>query len=144
VEKSAFAGFPSTKICMNCHQQVWFGSQTLEPVRESFRANKPIAWNRVHKLPEYTYFDHSIHVKKGVGCVSCHGRVDRMPLTWQEHTLHMEWCLDCHRNPERHLRPRDKVFDMAWTPDEDQLVLGRRLVKEHGVRRLTSCSTCHR
>src|ERR1700736_5639318 len=101
VEESSFAGIPPTKTCMNCHQQIWVGSAMLEPVRESYRTGQSIAWQRVHNLPGFVYFDHSIHVRKGVGCVSCHGRVDEMPLTWQENTLLMEWCLDCHRNPQR-------------------------------------------
>lgn len=143
VEDSWFAGIPSTRICMNCHSQIWVGSTMLEPVRESYRTGKSIPWQRVHNLPQFTYFDHSIHVKKGVGCASCHGRVDRMQLTWQESSLLMEWCLDCHRNPEQHVRPPDQVFNMAWkAPDQEQL--GRQLVEENKIRNQTHCSTCHR
>src|SRR6478752_1648235 len=106
VETSSFAGIPPTKTCMNCHSQIWSTSPTLEPVRESFRTGKSIMWTRVNDLPDYVYFNHSIHVAKGVGCESCHGRVDRMPLTWQENSLQMTWCLDCHRDPSQHIRPR--------------------------------------
>ncbi len=150
VEDSSFAGVPPTKTCMNCHQQIWVGSQMLEPVRASYRSGRSIEWERVHNLAEFVYFNHSIHVQKGVGCATCHGRVDKMPLVWQEKTLLMEWCLDCHRNPEQYVRPRDQVFNLAWEPTEDQNVLGRRLVeeyrirKDHGVQNLTNCSTCHR
>src|SRR5437588_2807243 len=116
VEKSAYPGMPTTKICMNCHQQIWVGSQELAPVRESYRTGKPIEWTRVHRLAEFVYFDHSVHVNKGVGCESCHGPVNDMPLMWQHGTLLMEWCLDCHRTPEKFLRPKDAVFDLDWTP----------------------------
>jgi Cytochrome c7 and related cytochrome c len=148
VEKSSFAGIPQTEICMNCHSQIWTHSPMLEPVRESYRSGKPIdksiSWVRVHNLADFVYFDHSIHVAKGVGCVTCHGRVDRMPLTTQVASLHMEWCLECHRYPERYVRPRDKVFDMEWEP-EDQMSLGIRLVEQYQIRQNnTSCSVCHR
>jgi hypothetical protein len=147
VETSPFAGLPPTKTCMNCHQEIWFGSSLLEPVRASYRDNQPIAWERVHNLPQFVYFDHHIHVAKGVGCVECHGRVDRMPLLYQEKTLLMEWCLDCHRNPAPHLRPRDQVFSMSWTPPTDAPDLGERLMREYrikGADEITSCSVCHR
>ncbi len=106
VEHSSFAGFPPTKTCMNCHSQMWVGSDMLEPVRQSYRTGEPLHWHRVYNLPGYVYFDHSIHVQKGVGCSTCHGRVDEMPFTYQVPSLLMEWCLDCHRGPEKHLRPR--------------------------------------
>lgn len=153
VEDSSFAGIPPTKTCMNCHQEIWAGSPVLAPVRESYRTNQSIPWERVHNLPQFVYFDHSIHVRKGVGCVSCHGRVDQMPLTYQEHTLLMGWCLDCHRQPENHLRPRDAVFNMSWQPSDekkpdgepyDQKTLGLELREKYHVRSLTSCTTCHR
>jgi len=142
VENSAFAGIPSTKICMNCHTQIWADSPMLEPVRESFRSGKSLEWTRVHNLPGFVYFDHSIHVNKGVGCATCHGRVDQMPLMSRENTLYMEWCLECHRAPERFVRPREQVFNMEWQAD-DQLALGRTLVKEYRIQSLTSCSVCH-
>jgi ferredoxin len=144
VEESSFAGIPPTKTCMNCHTQIWSESPVLEPVRESFRTDKPIQWTRVHNLPGFVYFDHSIHVHKGVGCSTCHGRVDQMPLMWRENTLYMDWCLDCHRAPERYVRPRDQVFNMAYQPPQDQIALGTKLIQEYQIRKLTSCSTCHR
>jgi hypothetical protein len=147
VEDSAFAGIPPSKTCMNCHSQIWADSPTLEPVRDSFRTGRSIEWTRVHNLPGFVYFDHSIHVKKGIGCSTCHGRVDEMPLTWREHSLYMEWCLECHRAPERFVRPRRDVFRMDYQPPKDQIALGRELVKEYRIqsaRVLTSCSTCHR
>ena len=144
VEESAFAGLPATKTCMTCHSQVWSNSPMLEPVRASFRTDQPLEWTRVHDLPDFVYFNHSIHVKKGVGGVSCHGRVDQMPLVWKQQTLQMEWCLDCHRNPEGSLRPPEQVFNMTWQPEEDQRVLGAALVRKNKVRNPTSCSDCHR
>ena len=144
VERSAFAGIPSTKICMNCHSQIWVSSTMLEPVRESLRTGRSLEWNRVHRLADFVYFDHSIHVTKGVGCSTCHGRVDEMPLVWQESTLHMDWCLECHREPERFVRPRDKVFDMTWQPPANQIEQGRRLMAEYKIESFTSCSNCHR
>ena len=144
VEQSSFAGIPSTKICMSCHSQIWAESPILAPVRESFRTGKSLVWTRVHNLPGFVYFDHSIHVHKGVGCVTCHGRVDQMPLMWREHSLYMEWCLECHRNPERFVRPREQVFSMDWQPPSDQIALGQKLVRQYKIERLTSCSVCHR
>jgi len=147
VETSSFAGIPPTKTCMNCHSQIWLSSPTLEPVRASFRTNESIRWTRVYDLPDFVYFNHSIHVNKGVGCESCHGRVDKMPLTWQANSLQMEWCLDCPRQPEKVLRPRQYITTMGYKPDGDQEVIGERLKKEYGVkdaRTLTSCNTCHR
>ena len=144
VETSATAGIPPTKTCMNCHSQIWSNSPTLEPVRESFRSERSIEWVKVNDLPDFVYFNHSAHVNQGVGCTTCHGRVDRMPLMWQEASLTMEWCLACHREPERYLRPRAEVFNASYEPPADQLSLGRSLVKEYGIHTRTSCSTCHR
>ena len=144
VEKSSFAGIPPTKTCMNCHAQLWTDAPMLEPVRESYRTGKAIEWVRVHKVADFVYFNHSIHVKKGIGCVTCHGRVDQMPLTWRVNTLYMEWCLECHRNPERFVRPREQVFSMTWEPPKDQLALGKKLVADYKIQRLESCSVCHR
>lgn len=147
VETSSSAGMPPTKTCMNCHSQIWADSPYLEPVRESWRTGKPIEWVRVHDLPDYVYFNHSIHVNKGVGCSTCHGNVNEMPLMYQASSLQMEWCLTCHRNPERFVRPKDQVFNMQWEPPADQIAGGRRLVREYhiqGPNVLTSCSTCHR
>ena len=144
VEDSSFAGIPPTRTCMNCHSQIFANSPFLEPVRESFTTGRSLQWNRVHDLPDFVYFDHSIHVNKGVGCTTCHGQVDRMPLTWQEESLQMEWCLDCHRSPERYLRPRDAVFRVDYVAPPDQAALGKRLVEQYQIQKLTSCSTCHR
>jgi Cytochrome c7 and related cytochrome c len=144
VERSAAAGIPPTQTCMNCHSQIWNTSPELEPVRESFRSGKSLEWVRVHDLPEFAYFNHSAHVNKGMGCTTCHGRVDRMPLVWQEASLQMEWCLECHRAPERFVRPQHEVFNAAYEPPANQLEVGRRLVQEYGLKPRTSCSTCHR
>jgi hypothetical protein len=144
VEDSSFAGIPPTRTCMNCHSQIFANSPFLEPVRESFRTGRSLQWNRVHDLPDFVYFDHSIHVHKGVGCTTCHGQVDRMPLMWQEKSLQMEWCLDCHRSPERYVRPREAVFRVDYVPPPDQAEVGKRLVEQYQIQKLTSCSTCHR
>ena len=144
VEVSSTAGIPPTKTCINCHSQIWADSPYLEPVRSSFRDDKPLRWLRVHDLPDFVYFNHSIHVKKGMGCETCHGRVDQMPLMLQESSLQMEWCIDCHRNPEKYVRPRSEVFTMGYRPPVPQSVMGPQLVKEYGIRGNTSCSTCHR
>jgi len=144
VEESSFAGIPPTRTCMNCHSQIFANSPFLEPVRESFRSGRSIQWNRVHDLPDFVYFDHSIHVNKGVGCTTCHGQVDRMPLMWQEKSLQMEWCLDCHRAPERYVRPRDAVFRVDYVAPPNQAEVGARLIEEYQIQKLTSCSVCHR
>jgi len=144
VETSATAGLPPTKTCMNCHSQIWSQSPTLEPVRASFRSGRSIEWTRVHDLPDFAYFNHSAHVSKGVGCTTCHGPVDRMPLMWQYSSLQMEWCLDCHRAPERYVRPKEEVFSVSWQPPADQIEKGRALVAEYHIQARTSCSTCHR
>jgi Cytochrome c7 and related cytochrome c len=144
VETSASAGIPPTKTCMNCHSMIWANSPFLEPVRESFRSDQPLRWIRVHDLPDFAYFNHSVHVAKGMGCSTCHGRIDRMPLMYQSASLQMEWCLDCHRNPEKYVRPREAVFEMDYQPPPDQLELGAQLVKAYDIKSLTNCSTCHR
>jgi Cytochrome c7 and related cytochrome c len=144
VEESSFAGIPPTKTCMNCHSEIFSDSPYLEPVRQSFRSDRSIEWTRVHDLPDFVYFNHSIHVNKGVGCTTCHGQVDRMPLMWQEKSLQMEWCLDCHRSPEQYVRPRRAVFSVDYAAPANQLEIGRRLVAEYNIQKLTSCSTCHR
>jgi hypothetical protein len=161
VEESSFAGIPPTKTCMNCHSQIWTNAPMLEPVRESYRSGKSLVWTRVNDLPDYVYFNHSMHVSKGVGCYSCHGAVNKMPLTYAAASLQMEWCLNCHRAPEKFLRPRDQVFNMNYEqPSElhpvvladgskftDQMELGTELKKRYHVRTvqdITSCNTCHR
>jgi Cytochrome c7 and related cytochrome c len=147
VEKSSFAGIPPTKTCMNCHSQVWLNAPILEPVRASFRNSTNLTWIRVNDLPDFVYFNHQIHVRQGVGCVTCHGQVDQMPLMYQAQPLTMAWCLDCHRAPEKFLRPREEVFNMAYRAPANQLELGTRLKQEYrisGVDHMTSCSVCHR
>ncbi len=173
VETSGFAGIPPTKTCMNCHSQIWTNAPMLEPVRASYKSGNSLIWTRVHDLPDFVYFDHSIHINKGVGCNSCHGPIDKMPLTWQHASLQMEWCLSCHRAPEKNLRPHkvagsedDQIFNMAYTeptPSKPVVLpngmkftehttpdgkgLGDYLVKVNKVRSvqdITSCSTCHR
>ena len=160
VETSSFAGIPPTKTCMNCHSQIWTNAQLLEPVRASFKSGESLEWTRVNQLPDFVFFNHSIHVTKGVGCNTCHGPVDKMPLMYQQESLQMEWCLSCHRAPEKNLRPRDQVFNMRYLPPTsthpvavdgqsytDQDELGAALVKKYNVRSvkdITSCSTCHR
>jgi len=160
VEVSSFAGIPPTRTCMNCHAQIWTGAPMLEPVRESFSSGKSLIWNRVNDLPDFVYFNHSIHINKGVGCNTCHGPVDRMPLMYNYASLQMEWCLNCHRAPEKNLRPRDQVFNMRYEEPSsakpimvdgkiytDQISLGRDLVTKYKLRTvadITSCSTCHR
>jgi len=147
VENSSFAGLPPTKTCMNCHSQIWTNTPMLEPVRASFRTDQSLVWTRVNDLPDFVFFDHSIHINKGVGCYSCHGAVDRMPLTYAAHTLQMEWCIQCHRHPEQELRPREQVFNLEYTPPANQMELGTKLARQYHLRSqwdLTSCSTCHR
>ena len=144
VEESAFAGIPPTKTCMNCHRQIWADSPMLAPVRDSFKNGTPLEWTRVHNLPGYVYFNHSIHVKKGVGCETCHGRIDQMPGIYQANTLQMEWCLDCHRAPEKFVRPREAVTVMGYKPPVSQAEIGARLVEQYQIQKLDSCSVCHR
>lgn len=147
VEKSSFAGIPPTKTCMNCHSQLWANAPILEPVRASYRDNTNLTWTRVNDLPDFVYFNHQIHVRQGVGCVTCHGAVNKMPLMTQGQSLLMGWCLDCHRAPEKYLRPRDEVFNMAYEAPANQLEVGLRLKKEYnvaGAEHMMSCSVCHR
>jgi len=147
VETTASAGMPSTQTCMNCHSQLWADAPYLEPIRASFRDNKPIEWNRVHDLPEYVYFNHSIHIAKGVGCSTCHGPVDKMPTVYEENTLQMEWCIQCHREPEKFIRPKSEVFNMSYRPEDTDQAERDQLKVDYKIRSremLTSCSTCHR
>lgn len=162
VEVSGFAGIPPTKTCMNCHAQIWTNAPMLEPVRESFRSGKSLVWIRINDLPDFVYFDHSIHISKGVGCNTCHGPIDKMGLTYQFASLQMEWCLNCHRAPEKYLRPRDQVFNMSYeqpsslhpvtladgsAPFTDQETLGKHLAEKYKLRSvtdITNCNTCHR
>jgi hypothetical protein len=147
VERSSYAGVPTTHICMSCHSKLWLNSAMLEPVRASYANNSSLEWTRVNALPDFVYFDHSIHVKKGIGCTTCHGPIGEMPLTWRANTLYMRWCVDCHKHPERYVRPRSEVFSPNYTPPANQLALGRRLVAEYHIKSaqaITACYTCHR
>lgn len=146
VERAASAGLPPTETCMNCHKIIWQDSPMLEPVRASYRNDEPIAWNRVHDLPDYVYFNHSIHVAKGIGCKSCHGPVNEMPLIYQAESLQMQWCLDCHRDPEKFVRPKEEVYNMDWEwgPGVDPTEEARKLIEAYDINPQDSCSTCHR
>jgi hypothetical protein len=144
VERAASAAIPPTQTCMNCHSAIRTNSEKLIPIKESYATGMPVEWVRVHDLPDYVYFDHSAHVRRGVGCVSCHGRVDTMEVVYQVEPLSMGWCLDCHRNPERHLRPVEFVTTLDWVPEEDQLVLGQRIREQNNINPRVDCNTCHR
>jgi hypothetical protein len=144
VETAARATLPATEICMSCHSQIWRQSPFLEPVRSSYASGRSIAWIKVHDLPDFVYFHHGVHVQKGIGCATCHGRVDEMNQIWKAASLQMEWCLDCHRNPAPNVRPRDRIFDLAWQPPADQPVAGPALVEQYAIHTRTDCSTCHR
>jgi hypothetical protein len=147
VETSAYAGIPPTKTCMNCHSVLFNNVGYLEPVRESYRTEQSIQWVKVHRLADYVYFNHSIHINKGIGCSSCHGAVNEMPLIFQASPLTMQWCLDCHRNPQVNLRPKEEIFNMNWAAPANQEEVGKKLAADYKLRstsELTSCSTCHR
>jgi menaquinone reductase, multiheme cytochrome c subunit len=144
VERAAFAAVPAAKVCMNCHATVRTGSPRLTPIRDAGAGGPAVAWVKVHDLPDYVYFDHSAHVRRGVGCVECHGRVDRMEVVEQVAPLSMGWCLDCHRNPEAHLRPPELVTNMGWTANGDPAELGRTLRRDRGINPPQDCSACHR
>ena len=147
VEVAATPGIPPTWTCMTCHSQIWTGSQMLAPVRESLANNRPLHWTRVNRLPEYVYYNHAIHVTKGIGCSSCHGPMDTMQLTYRANAFKMEFCITCHRNPEKFIRPAAEVWNMSWKPATDQAVLGKMLVMQNHIRsaaQLTDCSICHR
>lgn len=144
VETEAFAGMPATEVCYGCHSQIWSSSPILEPVRESQRENRPIAWRRVYDLPDFVYFHHGIHVQSGIGCSSCHGRVDLMPILWQAEPLQMEWCLGCHRDPVAAVRPQKDIFLLDYDPTSLPLAERKRLAKEYGISKATDCDICHR
>jgi len=144
VEVSSSAGMPPTETCMTCHSQIWTNSEMLAPVRASYTNSKSISWTRVNAVPDFVYFNHSIHVAKGVGCTTCHGPIGEMNITWRGQTLYMRWCLECHNAPERFLRPRSEVFDAFYQAPSNQLTLGRELMKQYKVQKLTNCTTCHR
>lgn len=149
VEKSAFAGMPPTETCMTCHSQVWKDAPVLQPVRNSLATQQPIPWTRVNQLPDFVFFNHSIHVQKGIGCSTCHGEVDRMPITWKAHSLYMRWCLDCHEAPQKFLRPREEIYNMRWQIPANQAEQGRQLLMTYNIstnrlQQLRDCSMCHR
>ena len=144
VEVSSSAGMPPTQTCMACHSQIWTGAEILEPVRASYRDSTPISWTRVNALPDFVYFNHSIHIAKGVGCTTCHGPIAEMNITWRAQSLYMRWCLECHNAPEKYLRSRSEVFNPFYKPPSDQEALGKRLMAEYKVQKLTTCTTCHR
>jgi hypothetical protein len=146
VENSAFAGIPPTETCMTCHSQVWTDAPVLEPVRQSWTTHTPIEWNRVHKVPDFVFFNHGIHIQKGIGCATCHGAVQQMPLTQKEHSLYMKWCLECHQDPAKYVRPKSEVFNMEYQAPPNQAEFGAKLVREYHIdtTQLRDCSMCHR
>jgi hypothetical protein len=148
VERAAFAAIPPTSVCMNCHSSIKTDSKLLQPIRDSWASGMPVRWVKIHDLANYVYFNHSAHVTHGIGCVSCHGRIDQMDQVRQVQPLSMGWCLECHRNPQKNLRPPDQITNLAWQPTpEEEATLGPQLMKEyniHDVQYMTSCSTCHR
>jgi hypothetical protein len=144
VEVSSSAGMPPTQTCMACHSQIWTGAAILEPVRASYRDSTPIVWTRVNALPDFVYFNHSIHIAKGVGCTTCHGPIAEMNITWREQSLYMRWCLECHNAPEKYLRPRSEVFNAFYKTPANQDALGNQLMTEYKVQKLTNCTSCHR
>ncbi|MCS6881605.1 MAG: cytochrome c3 family protein [Oscillochloridaceae bacterium] len=147
VNESYFANIPATETCMTCHSQIKTFSPKIAPVIESYTTGKPILWNKVHRVPGFVYFNHAIHVNKGIGCSTCHGQVNEMPVVWQQQAMYMGWCLNCHRNPEQYVRPRDEVYNMEYVAPANQAALGRQLVAEYGIMpadQLTNCWVCHR
>jgi hypothetical protein len=149
VERSPFAGIPPTETCMTCHSQVWRDAPVLAPVRQSLVSQQPIHWTRVNQLPDFVFFNHSIHVQKGIGCSTCHGEVDQMPITWKAQSLYMRWCLDCHEAPQKFIRPRTEIFKMDWEPPKDQAFRARELMSDYHtstsrLEQLRDCSMCHR
>ena len=147
VDKEASAGIPPTHTCMTCHSQIWTGSDMLKPVRDSYAQDKPLEWKRLNKLPQYVYYNHSVHVTKGIGCSTCHGDVTAMQMTYRANAFEMRFCLDCHRAPEKYVRTPDQVWNMTWKPPADQATLGPKLVAQYHIRggeRLTECGICHR
>jgi hypothetical protein len=144
VETSHFAGLPPTETCMTCHSQIWNNASVTQPIRDSWASGTSIEWTRVHDLPDFVYFNHSIHINKGIGCSTCHGQVNDMPWVYKVNTLYMNWCINCHRDPAQYIRPKTEVFNMDYKYPSDQAQLGAHLVKEYHVQSLTDCYTCHR
>jgi hypothetical protein len=143
-QRSAMAGLPPTRACVGCHSALWLSSAPFEPVRRSIQQSTPIPWRRVTAMPDFVFFNHAVHTRKGVGCESCHGRVDLMPQVYQSMPLTMGWCLECHRAPERYVRPVEAVTQMGWQAAADQDTQGRTLVMRYHVRPMTTCTSCHR
>ena len=144
VEVAALAAIPPLQTCMNCHDSINTESEKTQLMRDSFETGIPIQWVKVHNLSDFVYFNHSAHLRGGIGCVTCHGRIDTMDVVYQAKSLGMAWCLECHRNPQKYIRPREFITSMTWIPDEDRIVLGERLIDEYGIKASTNCSTCHR
>jgi hypothetical protein len=147
VETSSFAGIPTTHTCMTCHSKIWVNSPMLQPVRDSYATDRSIAWVRVNALPDFVYFNHSIHIAKGIGCTTCHGPIGDMPITYRQNTLYMRWCINCHKHPWRYVRPKKYVFSVTYKPPADQDAMGHRLVAEYHIKPalvITNCYTCHR
>jgi hypothetical protein len=144
VEQSGYAGLPATETCMSCHSQIWSNASVTEPIRQSWASGESIKWVRVHDLPDFVFFNHSIHIAKGIGCQTCHGQINEMPWVYKVNTLYMNWCVNCHRNPAQYIRPRSEVFNMDYKYPANQAELGAQLVKEYHVQSLTDCVTCHR
>jgi hypothetical protein len=144
VETSGYAGLPPTETCMSCHSQIWNNASVTQPIRDSWASGKSIEWTRVHDLPDFVYFNHSIHINKGIGCSTCHGQIQDMPWVYKVNTLYMNWCVNCHRNPGQYIRPRSEVFNMDYQYPANQAQLGAQLVKDYHVQSLTDCYTCHR
>jgi hypothetical protein len=144
VENSGYAGLPPTETCMSCHSQIWNNATVTEPIRQSWASGKSIEWTKVHDLPDYVYFNHSIHLNKGMGCSTCHGQINEMPWVYKVNTLYMNWCVNCHRNPAAYIRPRSEVFNINYQYPSNQAELGAKLVKEYHAQSLTDCATCHR
>jgi hypothetical protein len=142
VENAAYAGIPPTATCMNCHKQIWTNAQLLEPIRASYRTNQPVVWQRVNNVASFVQFNHSIHINKGIGCASCHAGIEKMQLTAKSAPMDMQFCLNCHRAPEKFVRPKSEVFNMEWKA-ENQAELGAQLVKDYHIRKVTNCSACH-
>ncbi len=143
VESTPFAGVPPTALCMNCHSQIWNSSVQLTPVRESYFQNRSLIWSRVNSVPDFVFFNHAIHVTRGIGCVTCHGRVDEMPAVYKAQPLTMQWCLNCHRDPIPYLRPQDQITSMTWNPP-NQTEIGAKIYEQRKINPPTECTGCHR
>ena len=149
VETSSFAGVPPTETCMTCHSRLWTEAPLLAPVRQSLATDQPLHWTRVNQLPDFVFFNHSVHVQKGIGCSSCHGAVDQMPITWKAHSFYMRWCLECHESPQKYIRPADQIYNTEWKAPENQEEQGRELMIQYDIstnrlNQLRDCSMCHR